>query len=277
MIYFIYMRFYKKPKTFVKMKTIINLRALLSGMGMIFFISKNAYPVVYVVPPDIDMYMHQTNDTYKLLIDNLCGAGNNDQGIIKDCFKSLTAYINSATSYSFTPLANPNINNLSTNIGNADITSSTIAFSSITNSIMGSSTYCFPIGNSSTCFSIEDYTTMQYQTILLSASYSNGRFVSGSSGTVFMPSCTYHTGGGSLYAEFIVFAPTSCSYDFSNPGSSNNVVAGRVSCPPGDSASACYTISASCFFGSNTNSSTVSGLYYTNLPVLSFCPTWSES
>ncbi|MGC8649565.1 MAG: hypothetical protein ACP5S8_01165 [Hydrogenobaculum sp.] len=277
MIYFIYMGFCKKPKKFIKMRTVVNLGALLSGISMLVFLSKNAYPVVYVVPPDIDMYMHQTNDVYKTLIENLCGAGNNGQGIIKDCFKSLTAYTNSAASYSFTPLANPNINNLSTTIGNANIISSTVAFSSVTNSAMGSSTYCFPIGNSSTCFSIEDYTTMQYQTVLLSASYANGQLVSGSSGTVWMPSCTYHTGNSALYAEFIVFAPTSCSYDFLNPGSQNNVVASKVACPSGDSASTCYTISASCFFGSNTNSSTVSGLYYTNLPVLSFCPTWSES
>ncbi len=265
------MSFYEKPKKVIK------LGAFLSGIGMMLFLNKNAYPVVYVVPPDIDMYMHQTNDVYKTLIDNLCGAGNNGQGIIKDCFKSLSSYTNSAASYSFTPLANPNINDLSTTIGNVNIASSTIAFSSITNSVMGSSTYCFPIGNSSTCFSIEDYTTMQYQTVLVSASYQNGRFVSGSSGTVWMPSCTYHISSATLNAEFVVFAPTSCSYDFSNPGSQNNVVASKVACPPGDSASTCYTISASCFFGSSTNSSTVNGLYYTNMPVLSFCPTWSES
>lgn len=263
--------FLEKPKKSVKIGTFI------SGIGILLFINKVAYPVVYVVPPDIDMYMHQTNDVYKVLIDNLCGAGNNGQGIIKDCFKSLSSYTQSAASYSFIPLANSNINNLSTTIGNANIISSTIAFSSITNSVMGSSTYCFPVGTSSTCFSIEDYTTMQYQAVLLSASYQNGQFVSGSSGTVWMPSCTYHSSGNSITAEFIVFAPTSCSYDFSNPGSSNNVVGSKASCPAGDSASTCYTISASCFFGSNTNSSTVSGSYYTNVPVLSFCPTWSES
>ncbi len=120
---------------------------------------------------------------------------------------------------------------------------------------------------------------MQYQTVLVSASYQNGQYVSGSSGTVWMPSCTYHSGGAIPNAEFVVFAPTYCNYDFSNPGSANNVVGNRASCPAGDSASTCYTISASCFFGnaSSTNSNTVSGLYYTNLPVLSFCPTWSES
>ena len=286
------MRFYKKPKTFVKMKTIINLGALLSGMGMIFFISKNAYPVVYLVPPDIDMYMHQTNDVYKTLIDNLCGAGNNGQGIIKDCFNSLTAYINSASSYSYIPLANTNINNLSTTIGNANIvssnvvsstinsslmTSSTVTMSSLTNVMMGSTTYCFePGSSSSSCFSIEDYTTAQYQTVLLSVSYSNGVVVSGSSGVVLMPSCTYHAGGNIVNGVFIVFAPTSCTYDFTNPGSSNNVVGGKVSCPSGDSASVCYTINPTCFFGSNTNS-TLSGSFYLKVPVESFCEGWSET
>ena len=282
-------------------KKVISLKALISGISVLFLFNKSAYPVVYVVPPDIDMYMHQTNDTYKLLIDNLCGAGNGGQGIIKDCFSSLTAYLNSASSYSFIPLANPNINNLSTTIGNANITSSTITnslmtsstitnslmtsstvasstitFSSITNSTMGSTTYCFPIGNSSTCFTIEDYTTMQYQQILIVADYNNGALSSASSGTVWMPSCTYHTANQSISAQFVAFAPTSCSYDFSNPGSPNNVVGGTANCPAGDSASVCYTISASCFF-SSTISSQTTGTFYTNLPVLSFCGTWSET
>jgi len=282
-------------------KKVISLKALISGISVLFLFNKSAYPVVYVVPPDIDMYMHQTNDTYKLLIDNLCGAGNGGQGIIKDCFSSLTAYLNSASSYSFIPLANPNINNLSTTIGNANITSSTITnslmtsstitnslmtsstvtsstitFSSITNSTMGSTTYCFPIGNSSTCFTIEDYTTMQYQQILIVADYNNGALSSASSGTVWMPSCRYHTANQSISAQFVAFAPTSCSYDFSNPGSPNNVVGGTANCPAGDSASVCYTISASCFF-SSTISSQTTGTFYTNLPVLSFCGTWSET
>ncbi len=257
---------------------------ILGGISIIFF-SKSAYPVVYVVPPDIDMYMHQTNDVYKVLIQNLCGAGNNGQGIIKDCFNSLSTYLQSSSSYTFTPLANPNINMLSKTIGGATITSSTITFSSITNSTIDtmSTTFCFPINGSQTCFSIADYTTMQYQTILISASYQNGQVVSGFSGTVWMPSCTYNSSKSQVFspigAEFVVFAPTSCSYDFSNPGSANNVVGNKTSCPAGDSTSTCYTISATCFFGnaSSTNSSTVSGVYYTNLPVLSFCPTWSES
>ena len=272
-------------------KKVISLKALISGISVLFLFNKSAYPVVYVVPPDIDMYMHQTNDTYKVLIENLCGAGNNGQGIIKDCFKSLSSYINSATSYSYITLVNPNINNLSTTIGSANITSSTITnslitsstvasstitFSSITNSTMGSTTYCFPISNSSTCFTIEDYTTMQYQQILIVATYNNGALSSASSGTVWMPSCTYHTANQSIPAQFVAFAPTSCSYDFSNPGSSNNVVSSTVSCPSGDSASVCYTISASCFF-SSTISSQTTGTFYTNLPVLSFCGTWSES
>jgi len=282
-------------------KKVISLKALISGISVLFLFNKSAYPVVYVVPPDIDMYMHQTNDVYKTLIDNLCGAGNGGQGIIKDCFSSLTAYLNSASSYSFIPLANPNINNLSTTIGNANITSSTITnslmtsstitnslitsstvasstitFSSITNSTMGSTTYCFPISNSSTCFTIEDYTTMQYQQILIVATYNNGALSSASSGTVWMPSCRYHTANQSIPAQFVAFAPTSCSYDFSNPGSPNNVVGGTANCPAGDSASVCYTISASCFF-SSTISSQTTGTFYTNLPVLSFCGTWSES
>ena len=272
-------------------KKVISLKALISGISVLFLFNKSAYPVVYVVPPDIDMYMHQTNDTYKVLIDNLCGAGNNGQGIIKDCFSSLTAYLNSANSYSYIPLANPSINNLSTTIGNANITSSTITnslitsstvasstitFSSITNSTMGSTTYCFPISNSSTCFTIEDYTTTQYQQILIVATYNNGALSSASSGTVWMPSCTYHTANQSITAQFVAFAPTSCSYDFSNPGSSNNVVGGKTNCPAGDSASVCYTVSASCFF-SSTISSQTTGTFYTNLPVLSFCGTWSES
>jgi len=67
------------------------LKTLISEIGILFFVNHFAYPAVYLVPPDIDMYMHQTNDVYKTLIDNLCGAGNNGQGIIKDCFNSLTA------------------------------------------------------------------------------------------------------------------------------------------------------------------------------------------
>lgn len=260
-------------------------KLLLSGISMLLLINKTSYSVVYVVPPDIDMYMHQTNDVYKTLIGNLCGAFNNGQGIIKDCFNSISAYLQSSSSYTFTPLANPNINLVSKTIGNATILSSTITLSSITNSTLDttSNTFCFPIGSSQSCFSIADYTTMQYQTILVSASYQNGQIISGSSGTVLMPSCTYNSSRSLVFspigAEFVVFAPTSCSYDFSNPGSISNVVSSKVSCPAGDSASYCYTVNYSCFFGnaSSTNSSTVSGNYYTNLPVLSFCPTWSES
>jgi hypothetical protein len=270
----------------------LNIKTLLSGISVLFLFNQNSYPAVYLVPPDIDMYMHQTNDVYKTVIDNLCGAGNNGQGIIKDCFNSLTAYIDSASSYSYIPLANPNINNLSTTIGNVNIvsssivsstinnslmTSSTVTTSSLTNVMMGSATYCFePGSSSSSCFSIEDYTTAQYQTVLLSVSYSNGVVVSASSGIVLMPSCTYHAGGNIVNGIFIAFAPTSCTYDFTNPGSSNNVVAGTTSCPSGDSASVCYTINPTCFFGSNTNS-TLSGSFYLNMPVESFCKAWSET
>jgi hypothetical protein len=236
----------------------LDIKTLISGIGVLFFVNHIAYPAVYLVPPDIDMYMHQTNDVYKTVMDNLCGAGNNGQGIIKDCFNSLTAYINSASSYSYIPLANPNINNLSTTIGNVNIvsssivsstitysqmTSSTVNTSSLTNVMLGSATYCFePGSSSSSCFSVEDYTTAQYQTVLLSVSYSNGVVVSASSGVVLMPSCTYHAGGNIVNGIFIAFAPTSCTYDFTNPGSSNNVVASTVACPSGDSASVCYTI-----------------------------------
>jgi len=277
-------------KNMGKTKT-LNLKTLISEIGILLFINHAVYPAVYLLPPDIDMYMHQTNDVYKTVIDNLCGVGNGGQGIIKDCFNSLTAYINSASSYSYIPLANPNIKNLSTTIGNinivssnivstinySQITSSTVAMSSLTNVMMGSATYCFaPGSSSSSCFSIEDYTTMQYQTVLLSVSYSNGVVVSASSGVVLMPSCTYHTGGNVVNGIFIAFAPTSCTYDFTNPGSANNVVAGTVACPVGDSASVCYTINPTCFFGSNTNS-TLSGSFYLSMPVESFCKAWSET
>jgi len=270
----------------------IDLKSLISGIGILFFLNHVAYPVVYVLPPDIDMYMHQTNDMYKTVIDNLGGAGNNGQGIIKDCFNSLTAYINSASSYSYIPLANQNINNLSTTIGNVNIvsssiisstigysqmTSSTVNTSSLTNVMLGSATYCFEPGSSSSlCFSVEDYTSAQYQTVLLSVSYNNGVVVSASSGVVLMPSCTYHAGGNIVNGVFIALAPTSCTYNFTNPGSANNVVAGTATCPAGDSASVCYTINPTCFFGSNTTS-TLSGSFYINIPVESFCKAWSET
>jgi len=270
----------------------LDIKTLLSGVSILFLFNHTSYPAVYLVPPDIDMYMHQTNDVYKTVIDNLCGADNNGQGIIKDCFNSLTAYINSASSYSYIPLANPNIKNLSTTIGNinivssnivsstinySQITSSTVATSSLTNVMIGSATYCFaPGSSSSSCFSVEDYTTTQYQTVLLSVSYNNGVVASASSGVVLMPSCTYHAGGNVVNGMFIAFAPTSCTYDFTNPGSANNVVASTVSCPAGDSASVCYTINPTCFFGSNTNS-TLSGSFYLRIPVESFCKAWSEN